>query len=101
MASVQHTGDTIPYVDPKTANEVLDYGFNWSSELEVGETITSSTWSAETGITIESSSYTDTETLVWLSGGTVNSTYKVTNLIVTSASPTEIERSFYIQIKDL
>jgi hypothetical protein len=80
----------------KDAVDVCDYTINWydtsqTPVLAADETISTSTWSADTGITIVSSpaaSHTDTTTTVWLSGGTVNTPYKVYNTIVTSAGRT-------------
>lgn len=60
----------------------LDYGVDWSDWL-AGDTISGSSWSAETGITVDASSHTDTVATVWLSGGTVGGSYKVTNHITT------------------
>ena len=72
----------------KDAADVVDFTINWASVLATGETISTSTWTADTGITVDSNSKTTTTTTVWLSGGTVNTPYKVYNTIVTSASRT-------------
>ena len=74
---------------------VLDYGFDWNDWLADGETISTSTWTVPTGITKDSDSKSDTATIIWLSGGTVDTTYLLTNKIVTSAARTD-ERSFQI-----
>jgi len=79
----------------KDPDAVLDYGFDWSDWLADGETISTSTWTVETGITKDSDSKSDTATIIWLSGGTVETTYMITNKIITSASRTD-ERSFQI-----
>ncbi len=71
----------------KDPNEVLDYVRTWT-EFLAGDTITTSTWTAETGITVSSSSNTTTTATVWLSGGTAGNRYLVTNRIVTTAGRT-------------
>jgi len=96
----------------KDANSVLDYKFDWApltngSEGGVtdwldtanSETISTKTVTADSGITVDSSALTDTNTsvTVWLSGGTVGVTYDVTCQIVTSASRTD-ERTISIKV---
>lgn len=94
----------------KDPASVLDWKFDWaaltngsgsSDWLASGETISSRTVTAATGITVDSSSITDTNTsvTVWLSGGTVGQEYTVTCKIVTSASRTD-ERTITIQVQD-
>lgn len=89
---------------------VLDYKFDWkaltngsgsSDWLASGETISARTITADTGITVDSSSITDTNTsvTVWLSGGTVGSNYVVACKIVTSAGRTD-ERSIVIEARN-
>jgi len=95
-------------VAPKDPDAVVDYLFdfapltngrdlNGSDWLASGETISTHTIEATTGITVDSSSITDTNTsvTVWLSGGTAGTTYTVTCRITTSASRTE-DRSMSI-----
>lgn len=89
------TNTNIKVKDP---NAVKPYGVTWSDWLESGETISTSTWIADTGITVDSSSKTDTVTTVWLSGGTDGQNYRVTNRIVTSLGKTD-DRSLIIQVR--
>lgn len=72
----------------KRAAGVLDYTENWATWLG-SDTISTSTWVAETGITIDSETETDTTAIVWLSGGTVGNVYTVTNTIITAAGRTQ------------
>ena len=94
----------------KDPDAVLDWKFDWapltnesaggkSDWLASGETISSATITADTGITVDSDSITDTNTsvTVWLSGGTVGETYSVACEIVTSASRTD-ERTIQIYV---
>ena len=73
----------------KDPDAVLDYMFDWSSWLQSGETISTSTMTASTGITVDSDVATTTTTTVWLSGGTAGVNYTVTNHITTSNSRAE------------
>lgn len=87
----------------KDPQEVLDYGFDWNDTddpwLETGDTVSTSTWSIQpAGLTEDSNSKTDTTTMIWLSGGTVGSKYKVSNRIVTADGRTA-ERSFYVKVE--
>lgn len=85
----------------KDPQAVLDYVFDWSEWLAAGETISSRTVTAQTGITKDSDSITDTSTsvTVWLSGGTAGSYYTVICRIVTSAARTD-ERTLLVQARD-
>ena len=94
----------------KDPDAVLDYKFDWkdstngtgdSDWLASGETIASHTIDEDTGITVDSSAQTDTNTsvTVWLSGGTAGVSYAVRCEIVTSASRTD-ERTMLIVVEE-
>jgi len=84
----------------KDPNAVLDYEIDWGTNyLEVGETISTSTWIADSGITVDSNTKTSTTATVWLSGGTAGTAYNVTNRIVTSASRTD-DRTIKISVSN-
>ena len=85
----------------KDPDAVLDFKFDWAGWLASGETISARTITPDAGITVDSSSITDTSTTVtvWLSGGTVSQSYKVTCQIVTSASRTD-ERTMIVRIRE-
>lgn len=90
-------------VKEKTLTSVLDYKFDWaaltngsgeSDWLESGETISSFTIVAPSGITVDQSAKADTDTSVvmWLSGGTaIGSVYDIDCNIVTDSSPAREE----------
>ena len=82
----------------KSGAEVLDYAINWETWLD-GDTISSSVWDVDTGLTEDSESETSSVATVWLSGGTDNEIYQVTNQIVTAGGRTA-ERSFRLTIED-
>lgn len=87
----------LKYKDPQA---VLDYKFEWAKEhagqppwLQPGETIQTETITVSpSDLTVESSDITDagTTVTVWLSQGTVSTTYTVRCRIVTSESRTDI-----------
>lgn len=73
----------------KDVQAVLDFGFDWSQWLSVGETISTATVTVPTGITKDSQSNTTDTVTVWLSGGTAGIWYDVTCKIVTSVGRTD------------
>ena len=91
-----------PLKDPSA---VLDYVFDWTEWLATGETIAVDsetgekliTITADTGITVDSSTEDDGKVTVWLSGGTAGINYKVACLITTSAGRTD-ERTIWIKV---
>ena len=85
-----------PLKDPSA---VLDYVFDWTEWLATGETITDHTITADTGITVDSSTELDGKVTVWLSGGTAGQNYKVACKITTSAGRTD-ERTIWIKVTD-
>ena len=81
----------------KDPSAVLDWAFDWTEWLATGETITDHTITADTGITVDSSTELDGKVTVWLSGGTAGINYKVACLITTSAGRIE-ERTIRIKV---
>lgn len=71
----------------KDPDEVLDYQNDWTARL-AGDTIVTSTWIVPGGITKDSDSHTTTATTVWLSGGTLDASYSLTNRVVTAGGRT-------------
>lgn len=73
----------------KDPDAVLDYGHRFGDWLAEDETIESATWTVSTiaddprPLTKDSSSHTADVATIWLSGGTVGSTYTATCHIVT------------------
>lgn len=75
--------------DDKDPDEVLDYLIDWGSRrLDEGDTIVSSSWTVPAGLTQTDAAFTDTTTTVWLSGGTLGTTYEITSQIVTAGGRT-------------
>lgn len=78
---------------------VLDYPFDWSTAL-AGDTIQTSEFVADSGITVESDAILDSEnTIVWLSGGTRNKRYAITNHILTTGGR-EDDWTIYVLVKE-
>jgi len=76
----------------KDPDDVLDYLWDWTEWLaNENDTISSSTFTVETGLTKNSSTNTTTTATVWLSGGTAGQEYDVTNRIVTTGGRTKDE----------
>ena len=81
---------------PKSPGAKLDYKFDWAPKtngdptktdwLEAGETIASYSVSADSGITIDSDTLADNNTsvVVWVSGGTDGTRYKIKCAITTT-----------------
>lgn len=80
---------------------VLDFTADYSDYLAEGETISTSTWSADPdgGLTIGSATNTGGAPTVFVSGGTAGQVVVLTNRIVTSAGRTD-DRSFTIRIEN-
>ena len=81
----------------KDPDAILDYQFDWSDWLGSSDTISTSTFTVETGLTKVTDTKTTTTTTIWLSGGTVGQTYGVANRIVTAGGRTE-DRSIMIHV---
>ena len=77
----------------------LDYKIDWTSWLELAESISSSTWIVPTGLTKVDEATATKTTTVWLTGGTVGDKYLVTNRITTSQNRTD-DRTIEIVVRD-
>lgn len=78
--------------------EVLDYVNDWSDWLPTGDAIATSTWTAQTGLTIRDGGHSDTTTTVWVSGGNEESCYWAMNLVTTTGGRTG-QRTLQFRIK--
>jgi hypothetical protein len=88
---------TMMLKDPDAA---LDYGVDWSTYLDAGETITNSSWVIFPAgeLTASTPAHDDTSTSVHLSGGDRGKIYYVTNRVTTSLGRTD-DRSFTLRIE--
>jgi len=84
--------------DAKDPGETLDYDIYWLPRL-AADTITASSWAITVGdgaLSIVSSSFTTTRAKVILSGGTLGTTYTLTNTVTTAIGDIAIEN---VQLK--
>lgn len=82
----------------KDPNAILDYGFDWSDWL-ITDTIATSTWAVPSGLVLEDEAYDNTTAVIWLSGGTLGQTYRVTNTIITNNGRQE-DRTLIVIMKE-
>lgn len=85
---------------PKDPQERLDYTVEWADRL-TSETISLSTWTItgpDSLLLTDSNSISGTQTVIWLTGGTLNGTYYVLNHITTSAGR-QMEQTVRLKIK--
>jgi hypothetical protein len=80
----------------KDPDALLPYLWDWSAWL-AGDTITTHTVTATTGLTVSTHSHTDTAVTAWLDGGTAGQSYTVTCHIVTAAG-LEDDRSIELTV---
>ena len=87
----------------KDPDSVLDYVLDWNGGapgpwLSTGDTISTSAWTlSSTGIDGSTDSNTTTTTTIWVSGGTGNGDYDLTNRIVTANGRT-VDRTIRIKV---
>ena len=67
----------------KDPNEVLDYELDWTNKLNSNEHIHASLFTIDNA-TIDSSSFTNKSTTLWISGGIEGTTANILNRITTS-----------------
>jgi len=79
--------------------EVLDYVWDWSSWLAVGETISTATVTVPTGITLDSTTHDTDSVTAWISGGAAGAYYIIGCKITTSSARTA-DRNIYITVAD-
>jgi len=84
-------------LEPKTPDEVKDYGVEWADQLG-GATISSSDWTVPSGITEDDADTDGTATVIRVSGGTAGQEYTLTNTITTSAGET-LQRAIRIRVR--
>ena len=84
----------------KDPESVLDYTINWSDFLTSGDTVSSATYTVDSGLTKDSNSNTTTTTTVTLSGGTAGTVYTVKCVMTTGASRVAARR-FKVKCEEL
>lgn len=77
---------------------VLVYGFDWTDWLGDEDSIVTSTWTGDEGITLGYDEIDENVTRVVVSGGTDKSNYRITNHIVSSLG-LEDDRSILLKVR--
>ena len=78
----------------------LEYVFDWTKRMEKdADTIATSTFVVEAGLTADGTSQTSTATQIWLKNG-IGGVHKVTNNIVTTGGRT-YSRSIEVAVREL
>lgn len=65
-------------------DDVVIYPFDYSGWLNDGETLTASTWTPDSGLSVEASTFTDSGTTATVSVSVTGGTHKAVNHITTS-----------------
>lgn len=85
----------------KDPESILDFVFDWSTWLAVGETISSFVMTVPTGLVegtgLQATTQAAGKVTVWLSGGTAGSTYLVECKITTSTGRVD-ERQIIVMV---
>ena len=87
----------------KDPQSILNWSIDWADWLQTAEGILSDSWTiTPSGTLAESSSSTaGTVSTIYLTGGTVGETYRVTCTMVSDATPARtVERTITIRIGD-
>jgi hypothetical protein len=68
----------------KDPDSVMDFSIDWTDWLAPdSDSISTSVWTVDSGITKDSQPYSGAVATVWLSGGTLGESYKCVNTITT------------------
>lgn len=94
--SFAHRGRHIPAAPGKDPGDNIDYVADWTRFLDDGETLSSSSWIVQEGISVSSTHLNSPFATVWLRGGDAGVTYRITNRVITSGGRTA-ERSMNVR----
>ena len=81
----------------KDPSDTIDYGMDWNQFLPPTDALTNSEWVVPSGITMTRHRFSARAAYIWLAGGTVDTTYVLTNRI-TSSEGRIVERSLAILV---
>lgn len=85
---------------PKDPNATLDYTFDWAAWLTpVADTIAAVVWVITPGLVKVSSSFTAANATIFVSGGVLNGSEKITCRITTAGGRTD-DRTIALKILD-
>ena len=77
-----------PRLPRKDPDAVVDYGIDWVRWL-AGDTILTSVWFLPSGITEDHATNTLSATTIWLAGGIIDTSPRLTNRITTALGRTQ------------
>ena len=83
----------------KDPSAVLDYGFDLEDWLADGDSLESSYWVVDDGLTLASYSSIGTQAIAWLSGGTAGTRYSCVCHFVT-AEGREDQRTLIVSVEE-
>jgi len=86
----------------KDPQEVIDYSIDWAAtmgESSPNDTISTSAWTADNGLTVDSDTNTTTTTTVWVSAGTRGKYANLVNTITTASGRTH-ERTIAVLLQN-
>lgn len=83
----------------KDPDEVRQFTIGWTNDLVSGDTISSSSFAADSGITVDSETNTTLTASVTLSGGTAGEVYNIVNTVITAGGET-LEKTIQIEIRE-
>jgi hypothetical protein len=79
--------------------DVLDYTIDYSNILPASDSIASSSWAVDPGVTVDQTSFSGLKSFFWVSGGTADQIYTATNHVV-STEGREVDFSVTIRIRE-
>ena len=85
----------------KDPNAVLDYKWDWTAWLPLGDTISTANVTVEAGDVVKNSqSNTTTSVTAWISGGTLSTEAQITARVVTAQGRTD-DRTITLSIESM
>lgn len=88
------------YHGTKDPQSVEQFPINWADLLDrIGDTISTSSWAADSGVVLDSDSNTTTTTAATVSAGNLDAVCRLVNTITTAGGLT-FERTWVIEIRD-
>lgn len=86
-------------LETKDPGDKKEYSVLWGRHLE-SDTIATSTWTVPTGITKDSDEHGPQTATIWLSGGTVDTDYQITNRVTTNSTPSRtLDQTITIRVR--
>lgn len=86
-------------MEHKSPAEDANITQDWSGYLSAGDTIASSSWALQDGISNDFESLTNTTTRIVISGGVAGTVYRVTNMI-TTANGFDSSRDWFLNVQE-